>query len=118
MISTKVLSQRSFLKLLSLSIRSKVIEAVGSCMCDYLLELSLLSIGVLGVPIGVNPALGVLGADPLTVREVEATDVGPSGSLIEFFKGTATTLLLMVTLLALFSSLDALHIGSSNMGVL
>ena len=67
---------------------------------------------------GVNPALEVLGADPLTAREVETTDVGPSGSLIEFCKGTVTTLLLTVVLLALFSSSDALDIGSSNMGVL
>ena len=87
-------------------------------MCDYLLELSLLSIGVLGVPIGVNPALEVLGADPLTIREVETTDVGLSGSLVEFCKGTATTLFLTVTLLTLFSSSDALDIGSLNMGML
>ena len=67
---------------------------------------------------GVNPALEVLGADPLTIREVETTGVGLlSGSLIEFCKGTVTTLLQTVVLLALFSSSDALDIGSSNMGV-
>ena len=59
----------------------------------------------------------MLGTDALIVREVEMTDVGPSGSLIEFCKGTVTTLLLTVVLLALFSSSDALDIGSSNMGV-
>ena len=70
-----------------------------------------------GAPIGINPALEVLGADPLITREVEATNVGLSGSLIELCKGTATTLLLTVTLLVLFSSSDALDIGSSNMGM-
>ena len=73
MISTKILSQRSFLKLLSLSIRSNVIEAVGSCMCDCFREISLPSFVLLDVPMGVNPALEVLGADPLNIREVEAT---------------------------------------------
>ena len=73
---------------------------------------------LLGAQMGVNPVLEVLGADPLTTREVEVTDVCFSGSLIELCKGTTTTLLLTVTLLALFSSSDALDIGSSNMVML
>ena len=87
-------------------------------MCDCLRELLLLSFVLLGVPMGAKSALEVLGADPLTIREVEATDVGLSASLMEFCKGTATALLLTVTLLTLLSSSDALNIGSSNMGVL
>ena len=94
-----------------------MVEAVGSCTCDCLRELSLLSIVLQCVTKGVNTALEVLGADPLMIREVEITDTCPSGSLIEFRKGTVTTLLLTVVLLALFSSSDALDIGSSNMGV-
>ena len=95
-----------------------MVEAVGSCTCDCLRELSLLSIVLQCVTKGVNTALEVLGADPLMIREVEITDTCPSGSLIEFRKGTVTTLLLTVVLLVLFSSSDALDIGSSNMGVL
>ena len=71
-----------------------------------------------GVITCTNPDLEVLATEALIVRDVVITDVGPSGSLIEFCRGTVTTLLLTVVLLIQFSSSDALDIGSSNMGVL
>ena len=67
--------------------------------------------------IGTSPDLEVVGVGPLTVHEVEAPDPWLSGSFMELRKGTATTLLLTVTLFILFISSDALDIGSSNMGM-
>ena len=66
---------------------------------------------------GTSLDLEVLGVSPLTAREVEATNLCLSGSLMELRKGTATTLLLTVTPFVLFSSSDALDIGSLNMGM-
>ena len=71
-----------------------------------------------GVVACTNPVLEVLATEVLTDRDVVIIDVGASGSLIEFCRGTVNTLLLTVVLLTLLSSSDALDIGSSNMGVL
>ena len=71
-----------------------------------------------GVVTCTNPALEVLAIDGFAVRDIVITDVGASGSFIEFCMGTVTTLLLRVALPTLLSSSVALDIGSSNMGVL
>ena len=70
-----------------------------------------------GVVICTNPALEVLAIDVFAVRDIVITDVGASGSLMEFCRGTVTTPPLKVVLPTLLSSSDALDIGSSNMGV-
>ena len=64
-------------------------------------------------PTCASPDIEVVGVGPLVDREVEATDPGLSGNLMEFCNGTvpATTLLLIMVLFTLLSSLDALDIG-------
>ena len=87
-------------------------------MRSWLREPSAVPTVLQGVVTCTNPVLEVLATDVLTVRDIVITDVGASGSLIEFCRGTVTTLLLTVVLPTLLSSSDALDIGSSNMGVL